>query len=84
MANHDEYIYPTGFEDAIIGCDMENYRFIMDKSKMIDILMERDEMTYEDAVEFCVYNIWGAYVSVHQPIYVDLGTLEELTEILGL
>jgi hypothetical protein len=84
MNNTEEYIYPTGFEDAIIGCDMENMRFVMDKGKMVDILIEKDGMTYEDAVEFCAYNIWNAYVSQYQPIYVDLGTLEELTDILGL
>jgi len=80
----EHYIFPSGFEDAIIGADLANYRFVMCKEKMIDILMERDEMTYEDAVEFCAYNIWSSFVGDYQPIYVDLGTLEELKDVLDL
>ena len=84
MKNEESFIYPSGFEDAIVGADLANYRFIMCKDKMIEILIEREGMTYEDAVEFCAYNIWGAYVAECQPVYVDLGTFEELKEILDL
>lgn len=80
----EPYIYPTGFEDAIIGADMERMCFVLDKYKMCEILIERDGMSEEDAIEYCAYNVWYTQVGEHSPIYVDCGTLQELIETLGL
>lgn len=80
----ETYIYPTGFEDAIIGADTEKMCFILDKYKMCEILMYRDGMSEEEAIEYCEFNVWNAYIGEHTPIYVECGTLQELIELLEL
>jgi hypothetical protein len=46
-------------------------RLIYDIGKVIDILQERDGMTYEDAVEFFDFNIAGAYFGKGTPIFIN-------------
>jgi hypothetical protein len=67
-----------GFEDAFIGFGRQfaNYVAIYDYDKCIDILMKRDGMEYEDAVEFMEYNVVGAYVGPTTPVF----KIEELEE----
>ena len=72
----DEYsfLYPTGFEDAVIGLESLTMRLIMSKEKIIDIMMVRDSMTMIDALEFFSYNIEGTrgeMDGLQQPIYCD-------------
>jgi hypothetical protein len=38
--------------------------------KITDILMTRDGMTQEEAHEFIEYNIEGAYMGNHTPVFV--------------
>lgn len=58
-----------GFDEAIIGLNLNNLSLIYDHEKIIVILMERDGMTREEAYEFFDYNILGAYVGDRTPIY---------------
>jgi hypothetical protein len=72
----DEYgfLYPTGFEDAVIGLEGLTMRLILSKSKIIDIMVKRDNMSYIDAIEFFSYKIectQGEMNGLPQPIYCD-------------
>jgi hypothetical protein len=72
----DEYgfLYPTGFEDAVIGLEGLTMRLILSKEKIIDIMMVRDSMSMIDALEFFSYNIEGTQGEMdglQQPIYCD-------------
>jgi hypothetical protein len=72
----DEYgfLYPTGFEDAVIGLEGLTMRLILSKSKIIDIMVKRDNMSYIDAIEFFSYKIEGTQEKMNglpQPIYCD-------------
>ena len=72
----DEYsfLYPTGFEDSVIGLEGLSMRLILSKNKIIDIMMVRDNMTMIDALEFFSYNIEGTQGEMNglqQPIYCD-------------
>lgn len=62
-----------GFDDAILGvasrCGM-NDLIAYDVSKIIQILMDRDGMTYEEAQEFFEFNIIGAYMGENTPIFI--------------
>lgn len=44
-----------GFVEAFIGVSIDN-RAVYDYEKMISCLMEEDEMTEEEAIEFIDYN----------------------------
>tara|TARA_R110000851_G_scaffold116224_1_gene242386 strand:+ start:100 stop:420 length:321 start_codon:yes stop_codon:yes gene_type:complete len=62
-----------GFEEALIGFGT---RFttpvaIYNVSKCIDILVERDGMSYEIAEEYMTFNVLGAYVGDSTPIFLE-------------
>jgi len=68
---NSEALYPTGFEDAIseIVYKDGNPVFKISTKKCVDILQERDGMTFEEAIEFFEYNIHGSYMGRHNPVY---------------
>ena len=54
-----EALYPTGLEDAIIGVSegiVHDSLIVLDHAKCVKIFMERDGMTYEDAVKTMIDN----------------------------
>lgn len=65
-----------GFDEAVIGIGRQFNKnlVIYDEDKCIEILMERDGMSEEEAIEFFEFNVVGAYVGEYTPIYVRLGT----------
>ena len=73
-----EAIVWDGFDDAIIGYDMREWKAIYDEAKMTDILMERDGMTYGDAIAYLGFNVFCAYVGEYTPINIHLFNDEEL------
>ncbi len=63
-----------GFDNAILGIvtDFNSVpRVAYSMTECINILMERDEMTYIGALEYFSYNVEGAYVGETTPIWVD-------------
>ncbi len=74
-----ETLVADGFDEAIVGIGRQFNKnlVIYDEDKCIQILMERDGMTDEEAIEFFEFNVVGAYVGEYTPIYVRLGTTLE-------
>lgn len=76
LAEHNsEALLADGFEDALIGvADVFNRPplAVYNRDKCLDILMNRDGMTDEEAEEFFTYNVSGSWVGEHTPIYVTL------------
>jgi hypothetical protein len=77
--NLDEYaegaVLLDGLEDAIIGVVEEfgnGRRILYSRSKIIQILCEKDSMTEEDAEEFYSFNILGLYASEQNPVFLDI------------
>ena len=69
-------VYPTEFEDAVIGIETEDdsMRLIISKKKCIELMVERDDMNLEDALEHYYYNMVGTKGNVDgmpYPIYCD-------------
>jgi len=62
-----------GFEDALIGYGTRfSYGVaVYSRSKCLDILVERDGMDYEEAVEFFDFNVTGAYVGENTPVFLE-------------
>lgn len=68
-----EALLCDGFDEAIIGmAERINLGPVVayDVDKMIDIMIKRDGMTYEDAIEYFDYNILGAWMGENTPVYV--------------
>lgn len=70
-----EMLLADGFEEALIGygerCGTPPLA-IYDVDKCIEILVKRDEMSYEEAWDYFSYNTLGAYMGVNTPIFVTL------------
>ena len=62
-----------GLEEALIGTGRQFTQELMVYSveKVLEILMTRDGMSYEDAREFYEFNIVGAYVGTGTPVFVE-------------
>ena len=86
-ARADEtFLCADGFDDAIIGIGNqfanENV-LIYSADKIIEIMMERDGMTGEEALEYFEYNIKGAWMGEKTPSFIwetskeDLGRMQD-------
>lgn len=81
----DQTMLATGFEKAIIGLDTTGdvFRVIYDIDKIVEILMEDNEMTEEDALEHLDYNILGGWVGEGTPIYAYGGDHDRILELMS-
>ena len=69
----DEILLADGFEDAFVGIVESNGshpKALYNEDKCVDILIERDGMDYEEAIEFFQFNVAGAYVGEYTPAFV--------------
>ena len=69
---YPDALLADGFEDALIGFGT---RFthpvaIYDYDRCVRVLVERDAMTEEEAVEFIEFNTTGAYVGESTPVFL--------------
>ena len=70
-----EALLAEGFEDAIIGmCERFHAEPVVayDKDKCVKILIERDEMSYEEATEYFEFNVQGAWMGEGTPVFITL------------
>ena len=69
----EEALLADGFEDALIGvaerCSQPTL-VVYDARRCVEILMERDGMSHEDACEFFEFNTLGAWVGEHTPLFL--------------
>ena len=64
-----------GLHNAIIGWtfashDDDHSVLVYSRDKILKIFMERDDMSYDDAMEVFVYNVLGLSLGEHQPIII--------------
>ena len=76
-----EMLIADGFDDAIIGVSERFGRspiVAYDKDKCIQVLMDRDGMDYEDAIEFFNLNVIGAWVGKGTPEFITVKDSDEV------
>jgi hypothetical protein len=63
-----------GFEEAEIGVSVgpELHRIIYDYDKCIQILIERDEVSQADAIDYMQHNVVHACVGDSTPIFIEI------------
>jgi len=62
-----------GLDDAIMGICEEfgsGPRIMYSKTKILEILQKRDQMTEEESEEFYDFNILGLYAGEQNPVFV--------------
>ena len=70
-----DYLMADGFDDAIVGTAERfgMHRVVLyDTTKCIDILMKRDKMTEEEAIEFFYYNVIGSWMGEYTPCFSEI------------
>lgn len=76
----EEIVCADGFDDALLGYVTQFNRGPMalyDYDKCVKILMERDGMSDEEAIEFMEFNVTGAWVGDRTPAFAHLIKAEE-------
>ena len=73
---HDDenVLLADGFEDALLGIGRKLVGkpiAVYDRTKCIEILVERDGMSFEEAEEYFSFNVEGAYVGDQTPMFVE-------------
>ena len=71
LLEDEECLVADGFDEAVIGVVYGvEPKAVYSVQKIIDILIEEDEMDIADAIEHFEYNIAGSYMGEKTPIYV--------------
>lgn len=68
---NDWTMFADGFDEAILGIDSTSQRVIYSVRLCYEILMDRDDMTYEEAQEFFAFNVLGSHVGEKTPIWCN-------------
>ena len=85
MPSDDQLVYPTGYEDAVIGVAerfsqaarrVETF-LVLDQEKAIQITQTLLDCDYDEAVDYFYYNVIGSNMG---EAYFSAG---KLSEILG-
>lgn len=71
----DDTLYAKGFEAALIGVGTQFTQplAVYDWDKCVEILVARDGMTADEAMEYMDVNVTGAYVGTGTPVFVRQG-----------
>ena len=75
IEENPEYLTADGFDDAILGTAERfgMHRVVLyDTTKCIDILMKRDKMTEEEAIDFFYYNVIGSWMGEYTPCFSEI------------
>jgi hypothetical protein len=72
MDNYPEetFLKVDGFDEAIIGLEENSFKLIYSVKKCLSIL-EKQDMEYEDALEYFYFNVSGAYMGDKTPIFCN-------------
>ena len=69
----ENLLFANGFDDAIIGLGEQYSRttaVVYDYNKCVKVLMDRNGMSKEDALEYMEFNVVSSYVGEHTPIFL--------------
>ena len=70
----DEVLFAAGFEKAILGVSRKAGHpevVAYDYEKCVQVLIDRDDMTEEEALEYLEFNVVGAIVGEGAPIFIE-------------
>ena len=79
----EELLCADGFDDAILGiCERACSRtgVAYDRDKCIEILVERDGMEYEEAIEYFEFNVVAAWSGEGTPVFISKIEIMDLTK----
>ena len=73
--NYPDVLIADGFDKAIMGI-VERFGMnpvvLYNKNKCINIMIKRDGMTEEEAIDFYYYNIVGSHMGDYTPCFAEI------------
>ena len=67
----EDMLFADGFDEALIGVTSQpNVRAVYNIEKMIEILIEKDGLDHDMAIDHLHYNTFGSHVGDKTPIYI--------------
>ena len=69
----DELLFADGFDNAVLGIARRASQpdaVAYDYARCVQILVERDDMTEEEAFEYMEFNVVGAFVGERTPVFI--------------
>ena len=69
----DGLLFANSFDGAIIGVAVghDSERVVYNARHMVEILLQEENLTEEEAWEYLEFNTFGSYVGKNTPIYVE-------------
>jgi hypothetical protein len=67
----EDILKADGFDKAVIGIELDTMRLIYSKLKCIEVIMLTSDLSYDEAIEFLDFNVFGSYVGELTPIWCD-------------
>lgn len=68
-----EALFADGLDEALVGmaerCGQPTLA-VYDYAKAVEVFMNRDGMTHEEAVEWMDFNVVGAWMGPHTPVWL--------------
>ena len=64
--------FADGLDEAIVGFDSVGWRVVYSRGKVLELLQERDGMTYEEALDYAEFNIFNAYIGERTPVWAEV------------
>tara|TARA_R110000796_G_scaffold9485_1_gene32308 strand:- start:624 stop:875 length:252 start_codon:yes stop_codon:yes gene_type:complete len=67
----EEITLADGFDEAVIGIEISSMRLIYSVRMVIDIMMDRDGMDEQEAIDWYEYNMQSTWVGDTTPIWSE-------------
>ena len=71
FAYSEDVMFADGLDKAIIGFEPNLWKVVYSRNLVVDILIDRDGMGPDEAVEFAEFNIFGAMMGEKTPLWVE-------------
>lgn len=68
-----EALFADGLDEALVGMAVrcgQPALAVYDYARAVEVFMTRDGMTYEEAVEWMDFNVVGAWMGPHTPVWL--------------
>jgi len=75
----ENLLFADSFDGAIIGVAVgrDSERVVYNARQMVEVLVQEENFTEEEAWEYLEFNTFGAYVGKNTPIYVVQGSTND-------
>jgi hypothetical protein len=67
----ESFLKMDGFDSCVIGMDQTNLKLIYSKKAILDVLINENDLSELEAIEYYEFNILGCYMGEKTPILCD-------------